>query len=100
MNIEIFDYVKALSKKEYFYINIINVFLSINIIISSFFSIRYGVSNVRYLIIFGCAAMLMALNSYKCFRRKSANGQVFLLACLFFAAITAYVLVLMIRTPA
>lgn len=88
MNTEIFDYLKTLSKKEYFYINFFNSIFGIIIIVSAIIFFRQGASMLQYAIMFGSATMMLGLNSYKCFKRKSKNGWVFLIMCLVFLAIT------------
>ena len=88
MNTEIFDYLKALSKKEFFYANFFSCLFSAVILVCGFFSVKNGATMRLYAVMFASATLILMINSYKCFRRKSKNGIVFLVFGLFFLAIT------------
>ena len=88
MNTEIIDYIRTLSKKEFFFVSLADLVLSVTILICGFISLRYGASTLLYMIMFACATALLAFNSYKCFKRGSKNGWVFAVLCVAFAAIT------------
>lgn len=89
MNTEIFDYIKELSKKEFFFVNLIDSILGIVIIISSIVSLKTGASILIYTIMFACATLLLGLNSYKCFKRHSKNGWIFAVLSVIFLFVTA-----------
>lgn len=96
MNTEIFDYLKALSKKEFYYANFFSSACSIIILIAGIISITEGASSMLYTIMFGCASVVLWINAYKCFRRGSKSAWFFALVGLFMCALTAifiYVLV-------
>lgn len=96
MNTEIIDYLKTLSKKEFFFVNIADMFLSVIIIVCGVISLRTGANTLLYTIMFGCATGLLGLNCYKCFKRGSKNGWVFAVATLAFATITGICLTALI----
>ena len=89
MNTEVIDYLKTLSKKEFFFVNLADMLFSVVIIVCGVISLRTGANTLLYTIMFGCATGLLALNCYKCFKRGSKNGWVFAVATLLFATITA-----------
>ena len=89
MNTELFDYIKALSKTEFFFVSVADLILSTIIIICGIISLTTGASSVLYAIMFACATVLLGLNSYKCFKRKSKNGIVFVVLATGFAFVTA-----------
>ena len=88
MNTELLDYIKALSKREFFYVSLADLVFSITILICGFISLKGSPSTLLYMIMFACATALLALNSYKCFKRGSKNGWVFAGLCVAFAVIT------------
>lgn len=88
MNTEIFDYFKALSKKEFFFVNAADTILGLVIIISAIISFRQGATMTLYAIMFSCATVMLGLNSYKCFKRKSKNGWVFAILCFAFLLVS------------
>ena len=88
MNTEIIDYLKTLSKREFFYASLADLVFSITIIICGVISLRTGASTLLYTIMFACATALLGFNSYKCFRRGSKNGWVFAVIGVAFATIT------------
>ena len=88
MNTEIFDYLKALSKKEFFFVNLIDSLLGIGIIVAAVISMRNGATMPLYAAMFAMATVMLILNSYKCFKRKSKNGWVFALMGVIFLGIT------------
>lgn len=86
MNTEILDYIKELSKKEFFVLNVVNTVLSIVIILIASITLKSGNTSLSYAIMFFCATALLATNSYKCFKRSSKNGWVLgFFSVLFFA---------------
>lgn len=87
MNTEIFDYLKALSKREFYFANLFSSICSIVVIIAGVISIVEGASMLLYAIMFGGAAITMGINSYKGFRRKNKNA-------IFFAGVAIFMLVL------
>lgn len=89
MNTEIFDYIKALSKKEFFFVNFFNCVFSATIIVCGFISVRYEATMELYATMFASATLILTLNSYKCFKRGSKNGWVFAVLAVAFLAITA-----------
>ena len=88
MNTELIDYLKTLAKREFFLISVADLFFSTVIIICGVISLRTGATTLLYTIMFACATALLALNSYKCFRRGSKNGWVFAVLGVAFATIT------------
>lgn len=88
MNTELVDYIKTLSKKEFFFVSLIDMILSIVVIVCGIISIRTGANTLLYTIMFACATVLLALNAYKCFKRGSKNGMVFAVVSVMFATIT------------
>ena len=90
MNTEIIDYIKTLSKKEFFYVSLANLVFSITILVCGVISLSgmSGNDKVLQVIMFSCATALLALNSYKCFKRGSKNGIIFAILSVVFAAIT------------
>lgn len=89
MNTEIFDYLKALSKKEFFFVNFFNCIFSAVIIVCGFISIRNGATMQLYAAMFASATLIFGSNSYKCFKRGSKNGWVFVIFAIAFLAITS-----------
>ena len=89
MNTEIIDYIRSLSKKEFFYVSVADLIFSITILVCGFIAFQYGSSLYTHMIMFGCATALMGCNSYKCFKRGSKNGWVFAGLGVVFAATTA-----------
>ena len=88
MNTEILDYLKALSKKEFFYVSLADLVFSITIIICGAISLSTGATTLLYAIMFACATALLGFNSYKCFKRGSRNGWVFAILGVAFATVT------------
>ena len=88
MNTELIDYLKTLAKRELFFVSVIDLFLSTVIIVCGVITLRTGATTLMYAIMFACATMLLALNSYKCFKRESKNGWVFAVLAVLFALIT------------
>ena len=88
MNTEILDYLKTLAKREFFLVSVADLFFSIMIILCSIISLTMGATTLLYTIMFACATAILALNSYKCFKRGSKNGWVFAVLCALFAGIT------------
>lgn len=97
MNTEIFDYLKTLSKKDFFFVNFTNVLLSAVIIIAAIVSLNSGATILIYAIMFGSSTLMLALNSYKCFKRKSKNGWAFAVLAGAFAVITGIAIFALIR---
>lgn len=89
MNTEIFDYIRALSKKEFFYVSLADMIFSLTIIVCGIISINTGATTLLYTIMFACATALLGCNSYKCFKRGSKNGWVFAIMGVAFAVVTA-----------
>lgn len=88
MNTELIDYLKTLSKREFFIISVVDMIFSLVIIICGCISLYSGANTLLYTIMFSCATTLLACNSYKCFKRGSKNGWVFAALGVVFAAIT------------
>ena len=88
MNTEIIDYIRTLAKKEFFFVNLADLFFSLAIIVCGVFSLRTGSTTLLYTIMFTCATALLGFNSYKCFKRGSKNGWVFAALSIVFAGIT------------
>ena len=88
MNTEILDYLKTLAKREFFLVSVADLFFSIMIILCSIISLTMGATTLLYTIMFACATAILALNSYKCFKRGSKNGWVFAIIGLAFLAVT------------
>lgn len=88
MNTEIIDYLKTLSKKEFFFVNLADLLFSAVIIVCGVISLNTGASTLLYSIMFACATTLLGLNCYKCFKRGSKNGWVFAALTVVFATIT------------
>lgn len=90
MNNEFFEYIKELSKKEFFVLNVINTILSLVIILVAILGLGSESKGLMYSIMYSAAGALLATNSYKCFKRGSKNGWV--LAFVAFVFITFAVL--------
>ena len=88
MNTELIEYIKTLSKREFFYVSVANLILSITIIVCGTISLLTGASTLLYSVMFACATAILGLNSYKCFGRGSKNGWVFAVMGVAFAAVT------------
>ena len=88
MNTELFDYLKTLFKREFFFVSLTEIVLSMVIIICGTISLRTGSTTLLYTIMFTCATALLGLNSYRCFKRGSKNGWVFAVFGVAFAAVT------------
>ena len=88
MNTEILDYIKALSKTEFFYIEAADMLFSLTIVICGVISLKTGTTTLLYTIMFACATALLGCNAYKCFRRGSKNGWVFAVLGVVFATVT------------
>ena len=88
MNTEIIDYIKTLAKREFFYVNLADVVFSLTIIICGAISLKTGATTLLYAIMFACATALLGFNSYKCFKRGSKNGWVFVVIGIIFLAVT------------
>jgi len=88
MNTELIDYLKTLAKREFFFVSVVDMILSIVIIVCGTISLGMGASTLLYTIMFACATALLGLNSYKCFKRGSKNGIVFAVMGVAFATIT------------
>lgn len=84
MNNEIFEYVKELSRKEFFVVNVINTVLSLVIILVAILGLRFESKGLLYSIMFSATGVLLATNSYKCFKRGSKNGGVLAFMALVF----------------
>lgn len=79
MNTEIFDYIKALSKKEFFWSNFFSSVLSVVIIVAGAVSLYKGTSIKLYTIMFASATLVMLFNTYKSYKRGSKNGVIFVI---------------------
>lgn len=89
MNTEIFDYFKAISKKENFFINFLCTCFSVAIIILGFISLLNGASVMLYTLMFGCATIVLWLNAFKFIKNGSKNGWVLAVMGLVLCAFTA-----------
>lgn len=80
MNSELFEYLKKLSGKEFFFINICNTILGIIIIALAIMGLFSGMTMAVYAFMFAAGALMMLLNFYKgvCTGRK--NKWLFLAA--------------------
>lgn len=97
MNTEIFDYLKKLAQKEFFFVNLLNSVLGIIIIIMGILGLIDGVTVVMYAFMFAAGALMLLLNFYKGLRRGSKNKGIFLISALVFAAISAFFFYAMMR---
>ncbi|MBQ6128685.1 MAG: hypothetical protein IKE35_00895 [Lachnospiraceae bacterium] len=88
MNTELIDYLKTLAKRELFFVSVANLFFSAVIIVCGAITLRTEATPLMYSIMFACATAVLALNAYKCFRRRSKNGWVFAALAVVFALIT------------
>ncbi len=88
MNTEIIDYIRTLTKREFFYVSLADLVFSLVIIICGIISLRTGATTLLYTIMFACASALLGFNSYKGIRRGSKNGWVFAVLCIAFLFIT------------
>ena len=88
MNTELFDYLKTLAKREFFFVSVADLFFSIMILICGTISLLTGATVLLYTVMFACATCILGLNSYKCFRRGSKNGWVFTILAAAFLAVT------------
>lgn len=84
MNNEIFEYVKELSRKEFFVVNVINTVLSLVIILVAILCLRFETKGLLHAIMYFSAGALLATNSYKCFKRGSRNGWALVFIALVF----------------
>ena len=88
MNTELIDYLKTLTKREFFFVSLADIVFSTIIIICGIISLRTGATTLLYTIMFACATTLLGFNSYRCFKRGSKNGWVFAIIGVGFATIT------------
>ncbi len=88
MNTELIEYLKTLTKEEFFFVSVADMIFSIVIIICGAISLATGATTFLYTIMFACATALLGFNSYKCFKRGSKNGWVFAVLGVGFATIT------------
>lgn len=89
MNTEIFDYLKALSKKENFFANFLTTVCSIVVIVAGAISLISGASEMLYTIMFACASVIMIINSVRSIKRGEKSGYFFAIVALFLLAVTA-----------
>lgn len=99
MNTEVWDYLKNLSKKEYFAINLIDSILGVAIIVMGFVALNSGVTMQTYAIMFLCGAVMLILNAYKGFKRKNGNRWIFLFIGICFAAISGLFFAAWVLSP-
>jgi len=92
-----FEYLKKLSKKEFFAINLCNTILGIIIIVLAILGLYSGMTMVVYGFMFAAGAILMLLNFYKgmCTGRK--NKWIFLAAGLLFIGMSVVFFYAMMR---
>ncbi len=88
MNTELFDYLKTLSKREFFYVSLADVVFSMIIIVCGIISLRTGATILLYAIMFASATAMLVANSYKGLKSGSKNGWVFAILAAAFAALT------------
>ena len=88
MNTEIIDYIRTLAKREFFFVSLADVVFSTVIIVCGIISLRTGPTTLLYTIMFACATALMGFNSYRCIKRGSKNGLVFVFIGVIFLGIT------------
>ncbi len=79
-------YIKNVVKNEFFFIDLINVILGIMILVLSALSLFDSGRMLRFAIVFILGTVLMALNCYKCLRKKSFLGVVYGIFMLVLAA--------------
>jgi len=70
-------YIKNVVKNEFFFVDLINVILGIAILVLAALSLFDSDSMLRFAIVFILGTVLMALNCYKCIRKKSILGVVY-----------------------
>ena len=85
MNTEIVEYLKKLSQKEFFFINLANSVLGILIIILGLVGLSDGMTMISYAFMFAAGAVMLFLNFYKGGRKGSRNKYVFLVSGIAFA---------------
>ena len=88
MNTEILDYFKQLSKKEYFWINFINMILSIAVIILGIVGLVDGLIPITYAFMFLTGAVMMLLNFHKGRKSHNKNSWIFFIGSMGFAALS------------
>ena len=88
MNTELIEYLRTLTKEEFFFVSVADMIFSVVIIICGAISLATGATTLLYTIMFACATALLGLNSYKCFKRGSKNGWVFAVLGVVFATVT------------
>ena len=88
MNTELIDYIKTLTKREFFYVSLADLVFSTVIIVCGIISLNTGATTLLYTIMFASATALLGFNSYKGFKKGSKNGWVFAVIGLGFMFIT------------
>jgi len=87
MNTEIWDYLKKISQKEFFFVNLINSILGIAIILLAIYGLNEEITVGIYGGMFGAGAIMLLLNFYKGVKKGNKNKWIFLIAGIIFAAI-------------
>lgn len=88
MKNENLDYLKSMSKKEFFVVDVINAVLGLVILVMGVISIANQPTVLSYAIMFGAGAIILFLNVFKSFKKKSSMGFVYLILGLVFGAIS------------
>ncbi len=70
-------YIKNVVKNEFIFIDLINVVLGIAILVLAALSLFDSGSMLRFAIMFTLGTVLMALNGYKCLRKRSVLGVIY-----------------------
>lgn len=78
-------YIKNVVKNQFFFVDLINVILGITILVLAAMSL-FDTSMLRFAIVFILGTVLMALNCYKCIRKKSLLGVIYGIFMLVMAA--------------
>lgn len=75
------DYLKSMSKKEFFYIDLFDALMGFVVLVIGVVSVITGPTVLTYALMFGGGTLILFCNCYKSFKQGSkAMGAVYLLA--------------------
>lgn len=93
MNTEIRDYIRELSKKEFFWANFINMILGAAVILLGIIGIIEELTFVAYASMFLSGFIMMLLNFYKARKTGNKNVWMFLAGAIVFGAMSVWFLI-------
>lgn len=93
MNTEIRDYIRELSKKEFFWVNFINMILGAAVILLGIIGIIEELTFVAYASMFLSGSIMMLLNFYKARKTGNKNVWMFLAGAIVFGAMSVWFLI-------